>query len=203
MAFITTDLENEKKEVQTGNSFLDDLLEFIDEAEVEELELQKEKDGFKIETIDQANYITKKVKQIRSEMEEAKEIAEAQLKAYEEKVNAWLSSVTKPLERQEEFYLLLLEQFAKEKLKDTKKRSLKLIEGTLQFKKQQDKYEYDDKELIAFAEKNLKDYVKYKPSVDKNKLKKDGKVKEGKLYIGDKEVKGVKVISREDKFSVK
>lgn len=203
MAFITTDLENEKKEVQTGNSFLDDLLEFIDEAEVEELELQKEKDGFKIETIDQANYITKKVKQIRSEMEEAKEIAEAQLKAYEEKVNAWLSSVTKPLERQEEFYLLLLEQFAKEKLKDTKKRSLKLIEGTLQFKKQQDKYEYDDKELIAFAEKNLKDYVRYKPSVDKNKLKKDGKVKEGKLYIGDKEVKGVRVISREDKFSVK
>lgn len=203
MAFITTDLENEKKEVRTGNSFLDDLLEFIDEAEVEELELQKEEDGFKIETIDQANYITKKVKQIRSEMEEAKEIAEAQLKAYEEKVNAWLSSVTKPLERQEEFYLLLLEQFAKEKLKDTKKRSLKLIEGTLQFKKQQDKYEYDDKELIAFAEKNLKDYVKYKPSVDKNKLKKDGKVKEGKLYIGDKEVKGVKVISREDKFTVK
>lgn len=203
MAFITTDLENEKKEVQTGNSFLDDLLEFIDEAEVEELELQKEEDGFKIETIDQANYITKKVKQIRSEIEEAKEIAEAQLKAYEEKVNAWLSSVTKPLERQEEFYLFLLEQFAKEKLKDTKKRSLKLIEGTLQFKKQQDKYEYDDKELTAFAEKNLKDYVRYKPSVDKSKLKKDGKVKEGKLYIGDKEVKGVRVISREDKFSVK
>lgn len=203
MVFITSDLENKKKETQTGNSFLDDLLEFIDEAEVEELELQKEEDGFKIETIDQANYITKKVKQIRSEIEEAKEIAEAQLKAYEEKVNAWLSSVTKPLERQEEFYLLLLEQFAKEKLKDTKKRSLKLIEGTLQFKKQQDKYEYDDKELTAFAEKNLKDYVRYKPSVDKSKLKKDGKVKEGKLYIGDKEVKGVRVISREDKFSVK
>lgn len=189
--------------LETGNSFLDDLLAFVEKTEAEELDLTNVNEGFSIQSTDQANYIAKKVKELRAEQEEAAATAKEQIKAYQEKVEMWLEKVVNPLKNQEEFYLRLLENFAREKLEGSSKKSLKLIEGTLQFRKQQDKYEYEDNVLQAFVEENLPDYVKVKTSVDKTKLKKDATVVNGQLYIDGTLVEGVTVMKQDDKFDVK
>lgn len=195
-------LELEPK-VQSSNSFLDDLLTFVEESEVEELDLTAVSEGFSIQSMDQANYIARKLKEVRAEQSEAELTAKRYLSAYQEKVQNWLEKVSNPLKNQEEFYLRLLEDFAAQKLEGSSKKSLKLIEGTLQFRKQTDQYEYEDETLLAFAEEELPEYIKIKPSVDKSKLKKDGTVRNGQLYINDKLVPGVTVTAREDKFDVK
>lgn len=186
-----------------GNSFLDDLLNFVEETEVEEFDLENVNEGFSIQTMDQANYIARKLREVRQERKEAEETAKSQIAAYERKVETWLEKVSNPLNSQEERFLQMLEAFASEKLEGSNKKSLKLIEGTLQFRSQQAKFEYEDNSLLAFVESDLPNYVKTKLSVDKANLKKDGKVKNGQLYINDKAVPGIAVIPQPTKFDVK
>ncbi|MED1125200.1 host-nuclease inhibitor Gam family protein [Bacillus atrophaeus] len=202
MAINEVDVQN-MHESLAGNSFLKDLLSFVEETEVEEFDLTNIDESFSIQTMDQANYIARKLREIREERKEAEETAKAQIAAYERKVSTWLEKVSNPLNSQEQRFLQMLEVFAAEKLEGSNKKSLKLIEGTLQFRKQHDKYEYEENTLLAFAESNLPKYIKTKPSVDKAKLKKDAEVKDGQLYIGDNVVQGVTVIPQPVKFDVK
>lgn len=194
----------ETETTTTNNSFLTDLLSFVEEIEVAELNLE-DKQGFQIETVDQANFIARKVKELRAEREEAMETAKKQIEAYQDKVNAWLESVTKPLDNQEAYYLNLLETFARTKLDGSNKKSLKLIEGTLQFRKQQPKYEYTDNVLLDYVKENLPDLIKRKvtESVDKTALKNKATIKDGRLYIDGKLIPGVVVEEQDDKFDVK
>jgi hypothetical protein len=204
MAINELEFDNQQEqEHKTGNSFLDDLLSFVEEAEVEELNLSNVDEGFSIKDMDQANFIAKKIKEVRSEIEEAAETAQAYLDSYQDKISRWLEKTQSPLRNQEAYLLRLLENFARTKLEGSSKKSLKLIEGTLQFRKQQDKYEYEDNTLLTFVEDKLPTYVKTKPSVDKTKLKKDATVRNGQLYINDVLVPGVTVTSQDDKFEVK
>jgi len=192
-----------EQEQKTGNSFLDDLLSFVEEAEVEELDLTTVDEGFSIQNMDQANFIAKKVKEVRAEMEEAAETAQAYLESYQEKISNWLEKTQNPLRNQEAYLLRLLENFARTKLEGSNKKSLKLIEGTLQFRKQQDKYEYEDNVLLTYAENNLPQFIKTKLSVDKTELKKKATVKNGELYIDGVLVPGVTVTAQDEKFDVK
>lgn len=205
MAFNETEVQvtNTEQELETGNSFLDNLLSFVEESEEKELNIGNISEGFTIETMDQANYIVRKLKELREEEAEAIDAANASIKAHKEKVERWLQSVTNPLNSREDFYLNLLEVFAAEKLEGSSKKSIKLIEGTLQFRKQQDKYEYEDATLLTYVQENLEKYVKTNPYVDKTKLKKDGEVKKNQLYINGEPVKGIVITPRDDKFDVK
>lgn len=186
-----------------ANLFLADLLSFVEEAEINEIELDQAKPGFQIETMEQANYITRKLKELRAEQEQIEETAKRELRRYEDKVNTWKEKTLSPLQNQEQFYMSLLESFARQKLEGSNKKSLKLIEGTIGFRKQQDKYEYDDKVLTAYLEENHKDLVKYKAYPDKTALKKAGEVKNGTLYVNGKAVPGVTIIPQDEKFEVK
>lgn len=200
----TNELEfQSEQEQKTGNSFLDDLLSFVEEAEVEELNLTAVDEGFSIQNMDQANFIAKKVKEVRAEMEEAAETAQAYLESHQEKISNWLEKTQNPLRNQEAYLLRLLENFARTKLEGSNKKSLKLIEGTLQFRKQQDKYEYEDNVLLTYAENNLPQFIKTKLSVDKTELKKKATVKNGEIYIDGVLVPGITVTSQDEKFDVK
>lgn len=186
------------------NSFLDDLLSFVEEVEVEENNIDVTKEGFSIETMEQANYITRKLKEAREEKAELIEVAKDAIAKYEAKIERWKEATMSPLENQEQRYLSLLEVFATNKLEGSNKKSLKLIEGTLAFRKQQDKYEYEDNVLLAYLEENYKkEYVNYKPSSNKAELKKAGKAKDGKFYLGDVEIPGITVTPQDQKFEVK
>lgn len=194
-------MEQQTEQVQE-TSFMSNLLNFLNDEEEQAVGIEHNED-FRIESTEQANYFARRLREIRAEKYEAEAAAKEQLDAYKERVDRWLSSVTNPLAYEEERILAKLELFAEEKLADSSKRSIKLIEGTLQFRKQQPKYEYNDEVLLDHAQAKLPLFVKTKPSVDKAELKKAVKVKNGKAYIDDALVPGISVTELPDKFDVK
>lgn len=189
------------------SKYLKELSDFLDL--MEENECQDSNNIFSDLSIKDdfhADYNIKKIKEIQKDIDAAKAYAAESIKSYTEKVSLWLESYIKQPEASKEFMLDLLRDYAKEKLKDSKKKSLKLIEGTIGFKKQQDKFEYNEEELIPFLESNeLKDFLNEKVtiSVDKRSLKAECSIRDGELYYNDIKLSGVTVTSQEDKFEIK
>ena len=199
---MTTQTES-KLETFAGNAFLDDLLAFIEETEVEEAEVDLHSSRFTVETMDQANYVIRKLNEVREERGQAEQAAAEQIQAYKEKVENWLKAVSSPLDNQEMYYMNLLKMFAANKLDGSKKKSLKLIEGTLAFKKQQPDYQYQDDVLTEYLKESHPDLIAIKHSPKKAELKKAGEARNGALYVGEDKIPGVTVIDRDDKFEVK
>lgn len=183
---------------------MNDLLKHIEEAEVEEANIKLDSEGFKIQDMDQANYIVKKVKQIRQEKKEIKNAAKEQLKKYKELIEAWETNSLYPLNNQEEFFTNALQSFAKEMLEGTKKKSIKLINGNIGFKKQVDEISYEEEKLKEYLKKNdLTEYLRIKEEIEKDALKKAGTKKDGFLVLKGEAVPGITFTPREDKFEVK
>lgn len=191
------------QESATSNSFLNDLLEFIDEQEVKELGLDTVDETYTIKDMAHANYIAKKLREVRSQIDVVNSTSDNQIDSYRQKVEQFRASSLAPLASSETFLLGLIQEFARRQLEGSTKKSVKLIEGTAQFRKPPDKFEYDEDVLLAYLQTTLPDYVKHKPSVDKAELKKAGKVKEGLLYVGDTNIPGVTITPQEEKFEVK
>ena len=202
MNMSMTEMQFESFEQQTGNDLLGDLLSFINEEEEQEIGVNESQPS-RIENDMQANYFIRKVKELRKEKEQIFETAERELRRYEVKIEKWKKMMLSPLENKEKFFLQLLQQYAEEQLMGTGKKSMKLIEGTLGFCKKPDKYEYDEKTLLAYLKEKYPDFVRYKASVDKTELKKAAEAKDGKLYLDGEEVPGVAVIPQEIGFDVK
>lgn len=194
-------------EQQIGtNSFLNDLLSFIDEEEVKELELDKaEEETFVIKDANQANYFAKRLNEIRAEMKKIDDAAKEQIERYTAKVTQWQEKSLSPLQYNEQFIVNLLEKYAKQQLDGSSKKSLKLIEGTLQFRKQQDKYDYNDEILLAAlqAKPEFAKFIDYKPSIKKADLKKVGEEKNGQLFINNEAIPGIVITPQDEKFEVK
>ncbi len=189
------------------SKYMKELSEYLNLAdEAENTEAGSIFPDLEIKDIYQADYNIKKVKEIQEEIESMKIYAEESIRKYTEKVNQWLEESTKSLEANKTFICSLLRTYASEQLKDAKKKSLKLIEGTIAFKKQQDKFEYDENTIISFLqERKIKDFLSEKitVSVDKRGLKSDCTVKDGELYYGEIKIPGVTVTPQEDKFEIK
>lgn len=169
----------------------------VNAAEGEAIVLAGEIDGFKIETRDQAEYFTRCLVKAQKENEAVELIAKKRLNEYAERVNAWKESMLKENSYNIERWTSWLRPWAEEQLKDSKKKSVKLIEGTLGFRKA-DKYEYDDKKLVEYLQssghKEL--LIEQTPKVDKTALK--------KAFDFEKEnVPGVTYTKLPDTFTVK
>jgi hypothetical protein len=201
---MSTEQEQEVVVVNSGNNaYLDDLLASIDAQEVQELGLDSVNENYVIRDMGHANYIAKKLREVREEQVKINEAANTEIKAHTARVETWRERSVKPLVDSEAYLLGLLQEFASRQLEGSSKKSIKLIEGTAQFRKVPDKFEYDEEVLLTFLQTDLPSYIKQKPQVDKTELKKAGSVKDGVLYVGDKQVPGVVVTPQEDRFDVK
>ena len=188
---------------QMENPFLASLLATIDEEEVNDFEVKTE--GLTITSSDQANYYIKKVKELREERKQAAEAAKKALDYYKQKIDAWQQSQDKPLAAKELFFSTMLEEYAKKALTGSDKNSMKLIEGSIRFTKQQAVYKYDaelEEKTLAFLRKNAPQMIKVEESVKKSDVKKAGHVIGQSLYICDQEVPGVTVVQQDRKFEV-
>lgn len=160
----------------TMDFLMNDLDDTVKAAEAEAIGLSGTIDldgGFKIETRDQAEYYTRCLAEAQRENAAVELAAKKRLQEYTERVNAWKESKLRENAGNIERWTGLLRPWAEEQLKDSKKKSVKLVEGTLSFRKN-DKYEYDDKKLIEYLEANGRDdlLVEQAPKVDKTALKK-------------------------------
>ena len=139
-----------------------------------EVESQKE-DYFVIDNDQKANWALRKIRHLKKKKNENEEFAETEIEAIQkeiDEVNSWLESENSSLNNDIEYLEMKLKYYALDlKDDDPELKTHKLPFGQLQFRKQRDKWEYDNDKLLEFAEKNLKDAIKVKKRVDKRKLK--------------------------------
>nr|DAY38488.1 MAG TPA: hypothetical protein [Bacteriophage sp.] len=189
---------------KADESLIYDLIEDI-EAQDNELISGNSLDNPEQMTREEAEYFTKKYIEAANEIKEAEEVAKQYMEQQQEKVNNWLEKIKKNNQFLLDIYGRALEMYTKAQLEETGKKSIKLIQGTLSFRKSRDKYEYDEEVLRKSLTDNHIDtfFEEVEPKIKKAELKKAATVKNNKLYINDTLIDGVTITPQEDVFSVK
>ena len=179
------------------------LLDFIDEMEDNELE-QTSSNYFRIENLEQANYYIKKYKELTKEEQTINETAKDYLENYKEKVSSWQEKVLGPIQSKKDYYEYLLKEYASNQLEGSKKKSIKLVEGTLGFRKSSPSLVYDEQEMINYLV-NEKYNGLYKTSykIDKKALQSVTKIKDGELYLDNNKLDFVQIEEKESSFNIK
>lgn len=200
-------INKEIKNYDNDNSdLLSDLMETITEQEVEELGINIEDDRFKITNDDQAMFFLRKIKELRDEKDKVNETCNRVIENHNTKVNDFRDKEIRIIEGTENFFVSLLEEYARKELSDSKKKSLKLPFGTLSFKKGQPKFVYEDAEVLKFIkDNNLDNCIRTKEELNKSELKKMIEYNEetGQGLINQVPVNGLSILPAEEKFTVK
>ena len=153
-------------------------------------------------------------KKLRLEIAEMEQQAEDYVKEAQKTANQFL---LKNCAKKKEWLNTLeqtLRDYTEEQIKTTGKKSVKMVNGTMSFVKQQPKYERNEEAIliyidsIADSDNPLLNFVKPQPAkLDWAGLKKVGTVKEiegvKRLVIDKVIVPSVKIIDQDDAFKVK
>lgn len=180
-----------------------DLLDYIDSIDSANY-AQDNTEHFKISSPEQANYYIKQYKKLEEELNAIEQSAKDCLEDYTFKVETWKEKSINPLKNKMDYYKSLLEQYAHSELDNTKKKSLKLVEGTIAFRAQQPSIDYDDNIMINFLQKNCaEECLKTTIKIDKKELRNIGNIKNGNFYYGDQFLDFVHVENKPPVFSIK
>lgn len=191
------------------DNFLQELNDSINEEEQKALNIkfnQDAEDSKFINNDSQANYFCKLVADLQTERQSKNDFIDSEIKRVLNHYEEFRNQENRKIDQKIDFFKKALEVYAMEQLSGTKKKSIKLPYGTLGFKKQQDKFEYSDELILEWLKSNKQNdfiTVKTTEAIDKKKLKKDGFVNNGRLFINNIPVDGVIVSSQEDKFEIK
>ncbi|GAB7387410.1 hypothetical protein BSNK01_12460 [Bacillaceae bacterium] len=184
------------------------ILNALQEMELEEIEnmdldSEETKEQFKIENLDQANWAFRKLAALHAKEQEVKRLAEAE----RQRINAFEERELNSIQRQREFFHSLLTEYAtKEREKDPMFKA-KTPYGSISFRKQQPKWEYNDDVLVQSLESiGRDDLIRIKKEPNKNEIK-DKLVVTKKGEVIDPEtgskVEGVIVTPQSDKLIIK
>ena len=184
------------------SSFMSDLLETIDSQEISELKIETD-DNFAVKDEEQAEYLLKSLRKITGEIEEIENTAEAYKKKAEEKAEAWKASRTRSLNWSRDWIEARLRLYAERCLLASKKKSLKLIEGTMSFRKNES-FDYDDDDLRQSLQALGGKYLISQPAkIDKAALKKAVTYnEEGNAVLENITLKGLRRTVQDDAFKV-
>lgn len=186
-------LIEEEKNSELG--FTEELQNFIDE---------ENRNLAVVSTIDEANYTIRRIKELQEQKEHDIAEAERMLKLYKDKVKMFVDSKCSSYDFEIERLQQMLEPYIQSSLEQTGKKSVKFIEGTAGYRKQEKLIDHDDVEL----EKEVKgiDDEKYFKTVTKfswSNLKKDLEFVDGKVLLNGKELTNVQYEDSDDAFYVK
>ena len=193
---------------------INDFINEIFEEENDEPQETSQTQDMSIKSYDEAERAIWYYKKLQLEIADAKLAAEAYVKEAQKMADRYLQRVCSPLEKRSAFVEQRLRNFADEERQRTGKKSLRLINGTLSFSKQQDKYERDEEEILNFClsaeqDSNLRQFLKpQNPKLDWASLKKASKVETDdngtkRLVFEDIVIPGVQVTAQEEVFKVK
>jgi hypothetical protein len=166
-----------------------------------------ENDKFTINDLGGANWAFRKLSAMEQKRKEIKELANKEI----ERIREWQEQETKGLDSSKEFFEgLLIEYFSIQREVDPKFK-ISTPYGKVSARKLPDKWEYDDKELLAYLEAAKPDLIRIKKEVDKADLKK--KAAESKEFaICDNQivnmesgevVSGVTITEQPEKITIK
>jgi len=161
-------LIEEEKNSELG--FTEELQNFIDE---------ENRNLAVVSTIDEANYTIRRIKELQEQKEHDIAEAERMLKLYKDKVKMFVDSKCSSYDFEIERLQQMLEPYIQSSLEETGKKSVKFIEGTAGYRKQEKLVDHDDVEL----EKEIK-------GIDDDKYFKKGNRRIQLLYdYNDNEVR--------------
>ena len=188
-----------------NSDILDSLFEAITEEEVRDLGIEIEKENFAITSDEQANFFLRRLEEVRSEKDKINNTCNQEIERFTARVNNFRAKETLSLENTERFFCTLLENYARQQLEGSKKKSIKLPFGTMSFKKSPRKMVYDDEVLMNFIKThNLNDFIRIKEEINKKDLKSQLKITEdGIVTLDDQVVEGITTMPGETTFSVK
>ena len=186
-------LIEEEKNSELG--FTEELQNFIDE---------ENRNLAVVSTIDEANYTIRRIKELQEQKEHDIAEAERMLKLYKDKVKMFVDSKCSSYDFEIERLQQMLEPYIQSSLEQSGKKSVKFIEGTAGYRKQEKIIDHDD-ELLEKEVKGIDD-EKYFKTVTKfswSNLKKDLEFVDGKVLLNGKELTNVRYEDRDDVFYVK
>lgn len=189
-----------------GLSLMDELKESVMEDEAKQLGLVDHEldDTYRILDVSGANFFLKRLEELTFEETEINSMCDDEITKYTERVNKFRDEKLKTILNTKAYFKKLLERYAEGELSGSNKKSIKLPFGTLQFRKVGSQYSYEDEKLLKYLTDNkLTTYISVNETPNKAELKKAASIRDGKLFIGDKEVDGVTVSDGSTSFDVK
>lgn len=171
------------------------LHEFLDEQE-------QVNERFTVTNEQEANWVLRKIKSLEAKKADNIALAEAETA----KIEAWLEMVNGQLEQDLEYFKGLLSAYATElRSSDPKFKTLKLPNGKISFRKQQPKWNYDDKALIeSLKVLERDDLIRIKEEPDKANIKKTFVI-QGDQVIDPETgmiISGITIEHREDELKI-
>ena len=172
------------------------LKEFLDN----QVEVKQER--FVVDDDSKANWALGKIGELKDELESSQKLAEKEI----DKVERWLAKEEKRIGNEIDFFEDLLFKYAlRLKNKDPKFRTKSLPNGAIKFRKQRDKWVYDDEKLLNYLEKSeMHDLIRINKEPKKNKLREKFDISQGDKLINPETgeiVDGITIEERGDKFS--
>jgi hypothetical protein len=145
--------------------------------ELNDIPQESERERFKIETVDQANWALRKLAAIQSKRDEIERLAKAEI----DRIYKWLESETQRLDEDKTYFEYLLNEYAaRERAKDPEWKKVSTPYGVIKYRKQQPKWTYDEKKLLESLKSiGRTDLIRVKEEPNKTEIKKALVVKDG------------------------
>lgn len=181
-------------------------LEFIEIEEIEEeifhSSEEEVKQRFKIESLEQANWAFRKMAALDAKAKEVKQLAEAERQRIQEYEQHELRSI----ESSRAFFESLLTIYANQQREKDPKFKVKTPYGTIGFKKQQPKWNYNEEVLVESLESlGLHDFVKVEKEPKKAEIKKSFQLVKGQVIDPETGavIEGITVSEQPPKLDIK
>lgn len=167
-------------------------------------ESQEEKERFKVENKDSANWCLRKMRALKAEIEDNQRIAREEI----ERIQRWAEQTNAPLQRSIQYFESILAEYHIGVYKeDPSIKTIKLPHGILKMRTQQPEYVRDDERFLEYLRQSGRaDYIETIEKPKWGEYKKIVKVAmDGKTVVDTQTgevVEGVKAEERPPKFSV-
>lgn len=172
------------------------LQDYLDEKE------QVEKEAFKVEDDQAANWALRKISQMKKKIEANNQLAVSEI----EKIEEWNKAENEKSQQSIDYFQGLLAEYAlKKKENDPDFKTLKLPNGKLTFRKQQPEWKLDDSKVIeSLKNAGEDDLIKVTEKPKLAEIKKKFKASKGKAINPDtgEVIEGITVEDRPEKFGV-
>lgn len=151
--------------------------------DMEQVQQEQEKDSFVVDSMEKADWVLSKIAKCRARMQENEAYAKKQI----EKFTTWLDEVNAMENESISYFENVLKPYLESAIVGTKKKSVKLPNGTIGFRRSTN-FVKDDSALLDYIKSNAPAYVKIKESVDWTGFKNTCKVDGNKLVTEDGEI---------------
>lgn len=176
-------------------------LEQYELEEIGNLAEEIEKQRFKVDSLESANWCLKKLGVLKKQQEENDLLAKKEI----ERIQKWQEAQKEKIDYSKRFFESLLEQYYRAEKEKDPKFKISTPNGQVNSRKQQDKWTYKDEKAINSLEKaGLNELIRVKKEIDKTAIKKVLTVSNGQAITEDGEIiEGITVEEQPDKITIK